>query len=363
MGWTFQPTYTDKKTGEKRTVKDWWIGYHHNGKLIRENSRSTKEADAKRLLKRRITEIGIGKFVGPDADKLMFADLAQMLLDDYKVNGQVIHPLEAVLKRLHSEFGNYRAVNITTDRVNAYKAKQLDNGYATATVALDLRALKRAFNLAVEAGRLATRPVIKVPEVDNARTGFLDHAEFTRLCAALPSDLQDPASFLYLSGWRVGEMRSLEWQDVDLNGHVIRLRAENSKNGQGRTLPLVGELLAIIERAEARRLLHSPFVFHRDSGRPVALFRKSWATACTKAGLGKVHVHDLRRCTARNLLRSGISEPVAMRLTGHKTPSIFRRYAITTESDLAEAAQKLQAHLDEQPTTTPPKVTQLRRHA
>ena len=212
----------------------------------------------------------------------------------------------------------------------------------------------------MEAGRLATRPVIKEPRVSNTRTGFLDHSEFKRLCAALPSDLQDLASFLYLSGWRVGEPRSLEWRDVDLEGHVIRLRPENSKNGQGRTLSLVGELAAIIERAEARRVLHSPFVFHRDNGRPVADFRRSWASACKRAGLGKVHVHDLRRCTARNLIRAGVSETVAMRLTGHKTPSIFRRYAITTEADLAEAAEKLQAHLAEQPAT-PQKVVQLAR--
>jgi hypothetical protein len=54
-------------------------------------------------------------------------------------------------------------------------------------------------------------------------------------------------------------------------------------------------------------------------------------------------VHDFRRTAARNLIRAGISETVAMKLTGHLTRNIFERYAIVEEGMLQEAGARLAA--------------------
>ena len=143
-------------------------------------------------------------------------------------------------------------------------------------------------------------------------------------------------------------MRALEWRDVDLAGKVIRLRPEISKNKDGRLLPIKGEILGIIERSREKRLLTCPNVFH-DDGQPIGDFRKSWKRACKEAGLGKIIVHDLRRSAVRNMVRAGIHERLAMSLSGHRTRSVFDRYNIVSESDLASAAERLQAHLEEQP--------------
>ena len=71
-------------------------------------------------------------------------------------------------------------------------------------------------------------------------------------------------------------------------------------------------------------------------------FWKRWKTACIAAGCPGRIPHDFRRTAVRNLNRAGVPETVAMKITGHKTRSVFDRYDITSEEDLAEASRKLQ---------------------
>jgi integrase len=150
---------------------------------------------------------------------------------------------------------------------------------------------------------------------------------------------------------------------------VIRLRPQVSKNKDGRLLPITGELIGIVQRATAKRVLSCRHVFH-ENGRAIGSFRKAWKTACKAAGIGQIIVHDLRRSAVRNMVRAGIPERVAMSLSGHKTRSVFDRYNIVSEADLTKAAERLQAHLEEQPRVpvivpiiiTPAKASRMREN-
>jgi len=327
----------------------YWIAYSYRGKEFRESSHSKSEAQAQRLLKKRIGEMGRGRLIGPVEERVTFDDMATALTHDYQVNGRkALSAIQFPIRHLKASFGLDEALDITTDRINNYIVRRQSEGASNATINRELAALKRMFSLTIQAGKLASRPYIASLEENNARQGFLDHGSFLVLRENLPTYLKDPVTFLYFSDWRVSEMRALEWRDVDLAGKVVRLRPEISKNKDGRLLPLKGELLQVIEMAKEGRRPDCLYVFHLD-GQPIGDFRRAWKTACKAAGLNGIIVHDLRRTAVRNMVRAGIPERVAMSPSGHKTRSIFDRYNIVSEADLAQATERLQTHLEEQP--------------
>jgi integrase len=130
------------------------------------------------------------------------------------------------------------------------------------------------------------------------------------------------------------------------------LRAEHCKTRKAETMPLEGELAAIIERRRAAQIIEdengtnrlAEFVFHRD-GLPVGDFRKAWATACKLANVDQRLFHDLRRTASRNMIAAGVPQAVTMKITGHRTDSMFRRYAIADEEQKREALAKTEQYL------------------
>jgi integrase len=218
-----------------------------------------------------------------------------------------------------------------------------------ATIQNELAALKRMFALAIRAGKANHRPYIPSLKVNNVRTGFFEEPEFRAVLGHLPADLQPLVSFLYLTGWRVGEVLPLTWKQVDLNAWIVRLEPGTTKNDEGRVFPVAAlpVLVDILKtqwkhtQAVAQRTGQIiPWVFHRD-GRPIREFRDAWRRACSAAGLPGRIPHDFRRTAVRNLERAGVPRSVAMKLTGHKTESVYRRYAIVSEADLAAGVAKL----------------------
>ncbi len=107
-----------------------------------------------------------------------------------------------------------------------------------------------------------------------------------------------------------------------------------------------------------------PHVFVRDTGERIRDFYHAWHAACRRAAVAPrdgcavvVHPelldrpipHDFRRTAVRNLVRAGVPRSIARLLTGHKTESVFERYNITSEQDLADGVEKLAAYLAAKP--------------
>jgi hypothetical protein len=89
-------------------------------------------------------------------------------------------------------------------------------------------------------------------------------------------------------------------------------------------------------------------VFHRN-GERIVHFGAAWKNACKAAGCPGALVHDMRRSAVRTFEHAGVPRSVAMSLVGHKTESIYRRYAIVDEAMQREAAARLDAWVQTAP--------------
>jgi len=366
----------------------FWCKYHIRGRPIRESTGATIEKEARKYLRRRMRLVGadlegIRRFVGPKGEKLKVSELLDSLEKDYVIRHKFSPQARSKMKPLRAAFGNYRAWDITDDLVVEYirVRQQGVNGTSNpgdlSAIELALHCFKPVSDSSInketqflgQAFRLRRKEVGEAPAIPklrefNVRQGFFERAEFEAIVQHLPEELQDFARFGFLTGWRKGEIESLAWSEFNMETRELRLRGEDSKNGQSRTVTLSGELWEIIQRRwKARRFLGengewvlSSLVFFRTRGRgvleagaPVKEFRKSWKAACEAAGLQGRLFHDFRRTAARNMRRAGVPEEIAMKITGHKTTSMFRRYNITDDRDITEALVKTQLYVQSLP--------------
>jgi integrase len=382
MGSIYKRKWKDKKSGEMIEGDTFWIKYYRHGKPYRESSKSTQITKAQKLLKKREGEISEGKLPGIHFEKVTFDDLAKDFLTDYRVNGNdTLSKAERSVKYLGESFEGRKAVDITTDRVKAYMQKRMENGLSNASINRELAALKRMFHLAAQCTppKVSMIPYIPMLKESNVRKGFFEFQEYKALKEVLPEELKPVVTFAYHSGWRKEEILALTWDRVDLKEGVVRLDPGETKNEEGRTIYMNEDLIAELRELFCQRRLDCPHVFQRD-GNPIKDFRGAWDTACIKAGLCEVlkdeHgipivikdkkgneevvkvptkiFHDFRRTAIRDMVRSGVSERVAMRISGHKTRSVFDRYNIVSDQDLREAAQKKQTYFEKQDSKSEP---------
>jgi len=338
--------------------KTYWIQYYRNGKPYRETTKSKKEADAKRLLKKREGEISQGKLPGVYFDRVRFDELAEDFLRDYRIN-QKKSLKRAVISTGHLKryFEGYSVPNINSPKIGAYIESRLKEGAANASINRELSALKRMLNIGARQTppKVDRVPYIPMLKENNVRKGFFEHAEFIALRDALPDYLKGFATFAYKTGWRVSEINGLTWNQVDRDNGIVRLETGETKNDEARTVYLDDELQEVFNgewesRKNNQKL--TPYVFpNMDGTGRISDFRHSWDTACKDSKIGKKLFHDFRRTAVRNMVRAGIPEGVAMKISGHKTRSVFERYNIVNDTDLKLAAQKQAVYLESQKDT------------
>jgi len=328
----------------------WWICYYDaNGDAVRESSKSEKITVAQNMLKAKLGEVASGNFVSPKVQRIAVSELFEAVLTDYRNNGKEIRFAEHNWK-LHLEpfFGHMRAANVGTDQLSGYIAKRKEEAAANGTINRELALLRRAFTLGYKARPRKVTALLDLSEhmleENNVRTGFVDEAQYHALAEKVVGQpwLRTMLALGYTYGFRKAELLNMRVGQVDLFSRSIRLNPGETKNGEGRTVTLTEECYQLVAQMMRGRRADE-FLLTRENSKPVKDFRVTWAALTESAKMPGLLFHDLRRSAVRNMVRRGVTERVAMRISGHKSRSVFDRYNIVSESDLADAALKVES--------------------
>jgi integrase len=251
---------------------------------------------------------------------------------------------------LREYFSGWKAAEVNAAAWDRYVVeRRRRDQVANATLNRALCFLLRAFRLGLERHKVAQVPIIHSLKESAPRQGFLERTAFEAIVQYLDPVVALGCRIAYTLAWRRGEVFTLERRHVNLETGALTL--EKTKNGDARRayLPadLVAELrehLAKVDALQVRlgRVFRRVFVYTgRWAGHQVGDFRVAWEQACKAAGRPGAIFHDLRRSGVRNMVRAGVSETVAMKISGHRTSSMFRRYNITSDEDLRAVAERM----------------------
>jgi integrase len=191
--------------------------------------------------------------------------------------------------------------------------------------------------------------ITKLPE-NKGRVRFLSDDERSRLlavCRASPNpDLYLAVLLSLTTGGRQGEIMTLRWSQIDFGRQIITLH--DTKNGERRGLPLVGEAFTLLQARAKVRKLNDDRIFP-----PKARAKKSecldlhapWVAARKAAGLTDFHWHDLRHTAASYLAMGGVSLVEIAKILGHRTLQMVARYSHLSDGHIVATGEKLATRL------------------
>ena len=242
---------------------------------------------AKKMLIRKEGEIAQGKIPGVLFERVTFDELAEDFLRDYKINQKKSLPkAKRSVHHLKHIFQGLNVPSITTEKIHSFveyrmelsckeckkrflnymecpfcKSKHVKKGATNATINRELAALKRMLTL----GAGQTPPKVdRVPKItmlkeNNVRKGFFEHDEFLAVRKNLPAHLKPVATLGYISGWRLDEILSLPWSQVDRHNRCAHLETEDTKNSEARTIYFDDELEEMFNRLWEKRKVNRHF--------------------------------------------------------------------------------------------------------
>ncbi len=306
------------------------------------------------------TRLLLGQESSERAKPILFKEWAKAYLDleEVKTLRSFVGRLHSVEKHLVPFFGGKLLGEIKPEDVEAFRAQRKKpdgNPASVQTVNHDHIAMKHCLNVAIRRGLLQSNPASKVPmpNPQNERDRVLSDEEWSKLYQTAKSHLRPVLLTAYQLGQRFSEIVGLTWDRVDVKRGFITLRSLDTKTKTARQVPMTPDVKATLQRLAKVRSFETAateaafrHVFTYE-GRPLQRVSRSFKTALKDAGITDFRFHDLRHCASTNLRRAGVDTATAMKIVGHKSEKMWKRYNAIDERDLTQAAQKVHKYLQE----------------
>jgi len=310
----------DRKGSRRTNYSIRWYG--SDGRL-HETAASSSRKIAEQIRRRKELEINSPEY--SDTRAISLGDFARehLALTAARHAARTAREEMDVLERLKTFCGKRQLSGVTPALLEAYLAERLAQ-VQPATANKELRTLKAVFTQAVKRGYLRKNPCDSLKPVRESEKDVrvLTLKEIDRLLEACPDLSWRTLVFLALTtGMRSGELRYLEWDDINLDSGIAEVRcktAHRTKSRKNRQAVLVPAAVAMLKQM-ARGNRHGRWVFGTRSGRP-----RTTANICRRinkiverAGIDRCTLHDLRRTFVSHLAMAGVNEAVVKDLAGH----------------------------------------------
>ncbi len=293
------------------------------------------------------TDLLMGKILSSYSKVMSFKEWGEQYLKLEEVRSLRSYQdrVEIVRLQLVPFFGSKALNEIKPEHVETYRQqRKLRNGDVPSlqTVNNDHAVLKHMFSVAERRGLIEVNVAkkVKMPDPKNERDRVLSEEEWGKLYEKAGPRLKPILLIAYQLGMRLGEILSLTWDRVDLQRGFITLSERDTKNGEARLVPLTTSVRhALSDLFKVRSLLTNKVFLY--NGRSVGSVKKAFKTALKEAGIQNFRFHDLRHRAATNMRRAGVDTVTAMKIVGHKSERMYKRYNNVNDEDLLKASAKL----------------------
>lgn len=334
----------DKAKRSKR-VK-YWINYRlPNGKQRRELVKGEELSpysieDARKFHSKRVVQKAENRILDIKQDtRMTFNELNKWYLGLEKIKALVSYKTAVTyLTKFNKEFGKKIVGNIKLADLEELQEKRKNQGLKPKTIDDEINYAKsmviKAFYNDIVGGDVLkafqrVTPMLK--RNANARDRILTKGEYEGLLLYSKKHLKNILIMAYWTGMRKGEIKALTWDKVGMKDCVIRLEAEDTKEGKAKTIPIGKEVFSMLKSIPVH--LHDNHVFMYN-GKPIKRnFTTALKTACEEAGIlwgrdvkGGFIFHDIRHTFVTNMRKAGVSKSVRMSITGHAPKDMDDRY-------------------------------------